>query len=459
MSEAVKTKTLRARVMGQPTGTALTLDDQLRGQTLSSVLARLAGPEAALLGQRSNYVVSSGADSRLVDPRHTTLADIAAMFEADQIDVDLNVNARGGGGDPAPSPPPAGHDPAPDATDESGAALAPVRFTPHATRRLRAYSRAVDTTVGDLEVAFLLLGPRDQGRLVSEVFLIRGQEVDYASFFVDGERMRDSVTQALADYPELVVKGIAHRHPGSTAASACHSRVDEEYIEGELLPTLALLGMTASDYSRQIDGEVIAGQIELRLDAEGRQRLRFPAAGGAPPVATLTVSERHAEVVSVVFTQNLRHFYGCALALELAPVASRDGEVRLHPVAERLEPPIAASLHGDDDDAEEVLDREALEREVREQVQNRTASYSWSSARYGRSGTTLATYGGWSSLTSRSRSARDLLEDALADLEDARRELDGRGSPGAPSSSLTHLLEAAVDAARGAIAALRSDLH
>ncbi len=461
MSEAAKTKTLQARVMGQPTGTALTLDDQLRGQTLSSVLARLAGPEAALLGQRSNYVVSSGADSRLVDPRRTTLADIAAMFESDQIQVDLNVNARGGSGEAEPPsrPQPAASEADATPGDAPAPSLAPVRFTAHATRRLRAYSRAVDAAVGDLEVAFLLLGPPGEGRRVSEVFLVRGQEVDYASFFVSGERMRDSVTEALAEFPGLVVKGLAHRHPGSTAASACHSRVDEEYIEGELLPTLALLGMTPVTWERRIEGELVGDELELRLDVEGRQRLRLRAAAGAPKVAQLTVSERHAEVLSVVFTQNLRHFYGCALALKLAPVPTRDGEVRLNPIAERLEPPVEASPWSDDDAAAETFDRAGLEREVRDQVRERASSYSWTSARYGRGGGALTTYGSWSSLSSRSRSIRDLLEDAVADLEDARYEL-GRVPAGEErTSSLAQRIEAAVDAARSAITTLRGDLH
>jgi|GEM_PF-6930201 len=461
MSEAVKTKTLQARVMGQPTGTALTLDDQLRGQTLSSVLARLAGPEAALLGQRSNYVVSSGADSRLVDPRRTTLAEIAAMFDADQIQVDLNVNARGGSDElePPPRPPAAASDVEPTPREAHAPSLTPVRFTPHATRRLRAYSRAVDALVGDLEVAFLLLGPPAAERQVSEVFLVRGQEVDYASFFVNGERMRDTVTAALAEFPGLSVKGLAHRHPGSTAVSACHSRVDEEYIEGELLPTLALLGMTPVTWTRRIEGELVGDEVELRLDVEGRQRLRLPAAAGAPPAAQLTVSERHAEVLSVVFTQNLRHFYCCALALKLAPVTTRDGEVRLNPLAERLEPPVEASLRSDDDTEAETFDRAALEREVREQVRDRASSCSWTSAAYGRGGGALATCGGWASPSARSRSIRDLLEDAAADLEDARHELGGVPTSEERSAALAQRIDAAVDAARHAIAALRGDLH
>jgi hypothetical protein len=176
MSEAVKTKTLQARVMGQPTGTALTLDDQLRGQTLSSVLARLAGPEgrAPRPAQQLRGVV--GGDSRLVDPRRTTLAEIAAMFDADQIQVDLNVNARGGSDElePPPRPPAAASDvePTPREAHAPSAHPRPLhapRDTPPAP-----YSRAVDALVGDLEVAFLLLGRPKRSRQVSEVFLVRG---------------------------------------------------------------------------------------------------------------------------------------------------------------------------------------------------------------------------------------------------------------------------------------------
>lgn len=96
-----KRRSLRAVLTGLPTGEQVELSADLRRETLSSILPRLAPELAATLGERSNLVVSSGGRTKLVDPLRITLGEIDAFFGGQQgveedISVHVNVNARGG---------------------------------------------------------------------------------------------------------------------------------------------------------------------------------------------------------------------------------------------------------------------------------------------------------------------------------------------------------------------------
>lgn len=260
----------------------------------------------------------------------------------------------------------------------------PVVIAPEALAKLACYAKLVDEIAGSCEFAVLLLG-QPSSDLVEDIYLLHAQEVSSGSFFCPPEAFNESLAAAQRSNAGLIVRGIAHRHPGSGPSSVYHSSIDKEYIEGEILPAIGLHSLKASEWVRDLTVRHDQGDLTLDLDKGGRQkvRIRMGRSGAAtacvaPPLpaaeisATLAVLERASEVLSIVFSADVQHFYCCALGFRFVPTATRSGEVEVRRIVDRREPKVRPP---EDPPCAFQVDTPTLEREVRERVKTWSGPY------------------------------------------------------------------------------------
>ncbi len=321
---------------------------------------------------------------------------------------------------------------------------ASLTLSANACAKLGAYAEAVNRRHGSKELAALLLGPADEPRRCTDVFLLRHQIVSAASFDCSARDVQRTISEAL-DRTGLELLGLAHLHP--PYAFLCHSPTDDEWISEKLAPHLAALPRYERRWSRAIvpthDG---AGSV-ITLDDAGLVRVRCPDVELA--TAVVEAVQTHDRVFSVVFQvdHGRLRFYALELAFTYDPVPSEGGEVRLLSSVTAAEPGVVV-----EPTEPEPLDLGRIDEEVRRYV-----STYWGSR--GRHEEDDDLDDGWSppqprrSLPRAHRPARPLpagaptprlLERALGDV---RRAL-GNGEPAMVRERLTTIAELITETAR-----------
>ena len=203
---------------------------------------------------------------------------------------------------------------------------AQLTLSASACAKLRAYAAAVTRRHGSKELAALLLGPADEPRRCTDVFLLRHQIVSAASFDCTARNVQRTISEAL-ESTGLELLGLAHLHP--PYAFLCHSSTDDEWISEKLAPHLAALPRFERRWSRALppthDG---AGSV-LPLDDAGLLRVRCP--GVELAAAVVEGVQTHDRVFSVVFQVDRERIrlYALELTFTYDPVPGEGGEVRL----------------------------------------------------------------------------------------------------------------------------------
>src|SRR5688572_3907572 len=121
----------------------------------------------------------------------------------------------------------------------------PLAIQKDALANFRAILRAGKRAHGEVEIGFLSLSDITKPNEIVAFEIIRGQNVSASSFEASEEAVLETL-HALDD--RLLWTGICHAHPASGPFG--HSRVDEEHIEGEMLPLIAL-ARTPRNYTRR----------------------------------------------------------------------------------------------------------------------------------------------------------------------------------------------------------------
>ncbi len=255
--------------------------------------------------------------------------------------------------------------------NESSASMAdvetvpPLELTAGAYDELRVIATQVNRIHGSKEVAVLLLGPNDQRRRCTKVFLLRNQRVTSASFDCDATSLQQTVTEAL-DSTGLELLGIAHLHP--PMAMLGHSSRDNAWISERLAPHLAALPRFRRCWSRPATVAREDGASVISLDHAGRIQVRCAATVGE---ATIAVTETFDQVYSVVFqvAEGELRFYVCELSFSYSPVPDEEGGIRLTSTVAVSEPELVVV-----DEPYEPIDEELIGEEVRQWVR---PSWGW----------------------------------------------------------------------------------
>jgi len=237
---------------------------------------------------------------------------------------------------------------------------AQLTLSASACAKLRAYAAAVTRRHGSKELAALLLGPADEPRRCTDVFLLRHQIVSAASFDCTARNVQRTISEAL-ESTGLELLGLAHLHP--PYAFLCHSSTDDEWISEKLAPHLAALPRFERRWSRALppthDG---AGSV-LPLDDAGLLRVRCP--GVELAAAVVEGVQTHDRVFSVVFQVDHERIrlYALELTFTYDPVPGEGGEVRLLSSVTADEPEVVV-----EPGEPEPIDLDEVDGEVRRYV-------------------------------------------------------------------------------------------
>ncbi|GEM_PF-6989436 len=237
-----------------------------------------------------------------------------------------------------------------------------------ACAKLRAYAAAVTRRHGSKELAALLLGPADEPRRCTDVFLLRHQVVSSASFDCTAGNVQRTISEAL-ERTGLELLGLAHLHP--PYAFLCHSSTDDEWISEKLAPHLAALPRFERRWSRALQPTHDGTGSVLDLDDAGLVRVRCP--GVELAAATVEGVQTHDRVFSVVFQaeRDRIRFYALELTFTYDPVPAEGGEVRLLSSVTTDEPDVVV-----EPGEPEPIDLDEIDGEVRRYV-----STSWGGSR------------------------------------------------------------------------------
>jgi hypothetical protein len=307
---------MRAVSLARQVGEPLAIDEHL-GLSIREALQQIAGPRRAMFLPQSDRFVATTADNRQSEwvTSDMTLDQLRRMLGNQDIVLHLNVEARGGGGEVAEAV-------------EVGSCLV---MTEESRDKLRAYSKAVTRKHGNVECSFFLLGPEGEPSLVSDVILLCDQRVWHSGFEASARAVEATAREALEEHPDLVVKGIAHRHPGSGQGSVFHSAVDEEFIEERLMPVIAQHLFVERGWSRELSPEKGSnGSIVVPLDPQSGRSVKLdltgsPRRGGEEITASLEGTDLVAEVFSLVFSKDDHQFCRSIRFSSCPAVLSEDG--------------------------------------------------------------------------------------------------------------------------------------
>jgi len=242
----------------------------------------------------------------------------------------------------------------------AGPGAAPLTMSAQACAKLGAYAEAVSRRHGSKELAALLLGPADEPRRCTDVFLLRHQVVSAASFDCSARDVQRTISEAL-DETGLELLGLAHLHP--PYAFLCHSPTDDEWISERLAPHLAALPRYERRWSRSIvPTHDDAGSV-VPLDDAGLVRVRCP--GVELGTAVVEAIQTHDRVFSVVFQidRDRLRLYALELTFTYDPVPAEGGEVRLLSSVAVAEPEVVV-----EPTEPERIDLERIDEEVRRYV-------------------------------------------------------------------------------------------
>ena len=226
-------KQLVVSVMSEPVGQPVELGEHLRGHRVRSVLSQALGPEKMSFMPSSQRFVAQDSSTFSADLDLDSLIDPLLDNVSDDETVLLRPRTRARGGAALPG------SAADSSTDDQPDTA--LLLTAAASHKVAAYSEEVSRALGNVECAFLMYGRRDEPTVISDVILLKKQRVAPHQFYVGDEGVTRTVEQAAEQLQGLVLKGVMHRHPGSGSGAVFHSRTDEHFIEGELMPLMAQL--------------------------------------------------------------------------------------------------------------------------------------------------------------------------------------------------------------------------
>jgi len=252
-----------------------------------------------------------------------------------------------------------------------------VVFTRSAWTKLLTIMAAIVSWFDDDDIEFVVLGfgPRDKPWLITDILLVRGQQVSKAHFRCDDDALARTLAAAPDAFEDLELRAVIHKHPGLGANAAYHSSMDEEGISGSFMPLIAQLLYQDVPWRRALlPAEQEGGILALPLDDDGELTVELTPAAPADPdtlkgcSATLRGTDMVATVFSVVITLD-GHAYGRAIEYRSATAPVEDAVPLYATSITDDEVPVEVDAeHRADVARAEIPDDDELEWEIRSSI-------------------------------------------------------------------------------------------